>query len=380
MTDSSAGSPPAVASPPTLDLFFAALGVDPQEPLRDLVRAARSLRGHLAPLVLSVAARQGVVVGSGSADELRRMQVRVEDYRELAALLAADVPGVRVLKGPSLEQRYPEDVLRPSGDLDAYVPNEAALWRAVTTVLRNRPVGDVDVTVLGSGAHVHWVVVLRWPAQDPILDADHRVELVTFAYPGEPGVVPVRAEPPRDQVVCDLLAIAEEAFQRPFSVKDVLDLALTLDSPGCPPPKALAEAADRYRLAPELLRLSEMLHGCRALPSAANDRLRELLREPAGRETEARRDGEAGSGEPERAWTREPCLNSGRPLHGLRLPGEPTPGPESGVRFHAFADGVLLLCPVGVFLMVETELVSPAAHESALAELRRLRALDGARP
>ncbi|MFE4540309.1 hypothetical protein ACFRKB_35460 [Streptomyces scopuliridis] len=380
MTDSPPDSPPAAPSPLTVDLFYGALGVDPQEPLRDLVRAARSLRGHLAPLVLSVAAGQGAVLGSGARDELRRMRVRVDDYRELAALLAADVPGVRVLKGPSLAARYPSGVLRPSGDLDAYVPDEAALWRAVATVLRTRPVSDVGVTVLGSGAHVHWVVVLRWPSQDPVLDPDHRVELVTFAYPGEPDVVPVRAEPPRDQVTSDLLAIAEEAFQRPFSVKDALDLALTLNSPGCPPPKVLAEAAERYRLAPELLRLSEALHRARALSSAANDRLLALLRDPAAREMAERHAREATPGEAERAWTREPCLNGGRALHGLRLPAGPTPGPDTGVRFHAFADGVLLLCPVGDFLMVGTELVDPASYEAALVELRRLRALDGARP
>ncbi|MFJ9210416.1 hypothetical protein [Streptomyces sp. NPDC102264] len=380
MPDSPAGSPLAAPPAPTLDLFFAALGVDPQEPLRDLVRGARSLRGHLAPLILSVAAHQGAALGSGSRDEVRRMRVRVDDYRELAALLSAGVPGVRVLKGPSLADHYPSEVLRPSGDLDAYVPDEAALWQAVATVLRVRPVSDVDVTVLGSGARLHWVVVLRWPAQDPVLDPDHRVELVTFAYPGEPGVLPVRAEPPPDQVTCDLLAIAEEAFQRPFSVKDVLDLALALDSPGCPPPAALAEAADRYRLAPELLRLSRTLHDTHALPSPVNDRLLTLLRGPAARGLAERRARKAAPPEPERAWTREPCLNSGRSLHGLRLPAGPTPGPDTEVCFHPFADGVLLRCPVGDFLMVGTELVDPAAYHAALVELRRLRALDGARP
>ncbi|MER8072777.1 hypothetical protein ABTZ59_31310 [Streptomyces sp. NPDC094034] len=366
--------------------------MDPGEPLRDLVRAARSPRGHLAPLILSVAARQGAALGSGSRDELRRMRVRVDDYRELAALLSVEVPGVRVLKGPSLADHYPSEVLRSSGDLDAYVPDEAALWQAVTTVRRTRPVSGIDVTVLGSGERVHWLVILRWPAQDPVLDTDHRVELVTFAYPGEPGVVPVRAEPPRDQVTSDLLAIAEEAFQRPFSIKDVLDLALALDSPGCPPPAALAEAADRYRLAPELLRLGETLHDTHGLPSPVNDRLLPLLREPAARELAERHAREDAPPERERAWTREPCLNSGRPRHGLRLPAGPTPGPEAGadteadtgadteVRFHVYADGVLLRCPVGDFLMVETELVDPAAYDAALTELRRLRALDGARP
>ncbi|MFE6404038.1 nucleotidyltransferase family protein [Streptomyces alboflavus] len=372
-------SSPAASSPLTLDLFFDALSVDRQEPLRDLVRSARGLRGHLAPLVLSVAACEGAVLGSGSTDEVRRMRARVDDYRALATLLSAEVPGLRVLKGPSLAEHYPSGVLRPSGDLDAYVPDEAALWRAVAAVLRTRPVTDVDVTVLGSGSHVHWVVVLRWSAEDPALDPDHRVELVTFAYPGQPGVVPLRAEPPRDQVTGDLLAVAEEAFQRPFTIKDVLDLALTLDSADCPSPAALAEAAVRYRLAPELLSLSRALHGAEKLASPANDLLLSLLEGDAARESAARRGRESAPQVPERAWTREPCLNSGRPLHGLRLSADPTSRPDSAVRFHTFAGGVLLLCPLGEFLLVEAELVDPAAYEAALTELRWLRAVEGER-
>ncbi|WP_255945413.1 nucleotidyltransferase family protein [Streptomyces odontomachi] len=363
-------------APLTLAPFFGALGLDPEEPLRNLVRGARELPGRLVPLVLSVAARQGESLGSGCTDEIRRMRARVEDYRALATHLLADIPGARVLKGPSLAERYPAGVLRPCGDLDVYVPDETALWRAAISVLGTRPVSDVNVTVLDGTGRTHWVVVLRWPGLDPVLDAEHRVELATFAYPGLPGVVPVRAEPPEDQAMGDLLALAEEAFQRSFTIKDVLDLAFTLDSAGCPAPAALAAAGERYRLTPELLRLAQALDDAEDVPRpAVNTHLLTLLRTPAAQELERRR---VRSGQRDGATTGRPHVDTARPLHGLHLPAGPAPRPDDGAHFHEFADGVLLRCPVGEFLLVETELVDPSAYDSALAELRKLHAAEEA--
>ncbi|KUJ69269.1 hypothetical protein ACZ90_13075 [Streptomyces albus subsp. albus] len=360
-----------------MDFFYAATGLDRQEPIRDVVRSVRGLRGHLVPLVLSVAVREGVPLGTGSEDELRRMRGRVDDYRALAALLASAVPGARVLKGSSLAGAYPPEVLRPSGDLDMYVPDEPALWRAVAEVFRVRPVHDVDVTVLGDGARVHWVVVLRWPAQDPVLDIDHRIELVTFAYPGADGGPPLRAEPPRDQATADLLAIAEEAFQRPFTVKDLLDLAFTLGGAHRPPLPELVQAADAYRLAPELLGLSERLRAAAHLPCPANDRLPALLSAPAARELAARRRGERRS-RPAGPWTGPSCLAGGGPLHGLRLTPAPAHRPGAEVRFHTFPEGVLLRCPVGDFLLVASELVDPRGYQAAVEALQDLCAAEEA--
>ncbi|MGW2254927.1 hypothetical protein ACWCXH_32800 [Kitasatospora sp. NPDC001660] len=345
-------------APVTVGLLRRILDVGPDEPLRDVVRAARAWRGHLAPLVLSAAEAEGAVLGTGSGDELRRMGARVEDYRRLAELLTAAVPGARVLKGPALGRHWPAALLRPCGDLDVHVPDAAALWRAVRAVADHRPLYDLDVTVLRRGDVLHWVVVLRWQAEDPVLDIDHRVELATFAYPGDLGVVDVRTGPPAHQAVADLLALAEERFDRPFGPKDLLDLAFVLRSTDCPPLPELAAAAERFRLAPELRELAERLHGVADLTSPAAERLLILLDGPAERERAAR--------------AARPLPDAELPLHGFRLTAAVRVRHSDTVEFVRFDGGTVLRCPVGDFLLVDSDRVDPDVHDAALAALAAL--------
>src|SRR5690242_5676848 len=106
--------------PLTLSLLHELLGTDPGDGVRPLLAASRQVRGVLAPLVLSLAAREGVPMGTGSRGELDRMLRRAAHYRELAALVGT-VEGLRVMKGPSLARYYPDGLLRPPGDLDLVV-------------------------------------------------------------------------------------------------------------------------------------------------------------------------------------------------------------------------------------------------------------------
>ncbi|MFI6447996.1 hypothetical protein [Kitasatospora sp. NPDC050543] len=341
------------SAPVTVGLFRRVLDVGTDEPLRDVVRAARTWRGHVAPLVLSAAEAEGIALGTGSGDELRRMGARVEDYRRLADRLTGAVPGARVLKGPALGRHWPAALLRPCGDLDVCVPDAAALWRAVREVAALRPLHDLDVTVLRHGDVLHWVVVLRWQAEDPVLDVDHRIELATFAYPGHPGVVDIRTEPPGDQAVADLLALAEERFDRPFGPKDLLDLAFVLRAADCPPLPELAFAAELFRLAPELRELAERVRGVADLTCPANERLLALLEGPAERERAAR--------------AAQSLPDAELPLHGFRLTETVHVRRSDTVEFVGFDGGTVLRCPVGDFLLVDSDRVDPDVHDAALA-------------
>lgn len=98
--------------PLTLDLLYELLDVAPELPVRRLLQAARQVRGVLAPLVLSLAEREGIAMGTGARDELARMRRRAETYRQLAEDTAR-VPGARVVKGPSLARHYPEGPCEP---------------------------------------------------------------------------------------------------------------------------------------------------------------------------------------------------------------------------------------------------------------------------
>ncbi|WP_406841535.1 hypothetical protein ACICHK_41715 (plasmid) [Streptomyces sp. AHU1] len=376
----------------TLDLLYELLGIERHwEPIV-LLRNARAVRGHLPPLVLSVAQRSGVAMGPGSLAELDRMRRRAATYEALADELTL-IPGTRVLKGPSLAARYPEGVLRPLGDLDVVVPDEARLWQAAARVYAAQPVDGIDITVLGDAGRRHIALALRWPSEDPMLDPELKVEISTFAYPGQPGTVPLRAATPAEQVHADLLALAEERFQRPFTVKDMLDLAVVLTSPDLPSHAEIARTADDFRLAPELLELCEAATGNKSLAPAVPEELTRALRALAPAEHDRRSTPTTDTDAPDPSAPAAPHtvgtvrdrLAAGQPVHGMLLELAPTAGPGTEATTEDFSTGTqksstdpshtttgtLLRTPLGVFLLVDGEIVDPALHEAARTALHK---------
>ncbi|MFJ3234653.1 hypothetical protein [Streptomyces sp. NPDC086787] len=363
----------------TLDLLYELLGIERHwEPIV-LLRNARAVRGHLPPLVLSVAQQSGAAMGPGSLAELDRMRRRAATYEAIADELTL-IPGARVLKGPSLAARYPRGVLRPLGDLDVVVPDEARLWQAASRVFAARPIDGIDITVLGAAGRRHTALALRWPSEDPMLDPELKVEISTFAYPGQSDTVPLRVETPAEQVHADLLALAEERFQRPFTVKDMLDLAVVLTSSDLPPCADIARAAERFRLAPELLELCEATSGIEALAPAVPEELTRALRDLVPAEQERRRAGDPGgqnSGNSSPtvphagAGTVRERLASGQPVHGMLLEKTAAPGPGTEAVTEEFSAGTLLRTPLGVFLLVDGEIVDPDLYEAARTAVRK---------
>ncbi|WP_033438825.1 nucleotidyltransferase family protein [Saccharothrix sp. NRRL B-16314] len=342
-----------------LALFHRLLDVDEDETPDVLVRASRAHGWSFPALVLSAFAHEGVALGSGSSDELNRTKTRRALYAEALAELSARVP-VTVLKGPSVARHYPEGLVRPVGDLDLVVADEPTLWRAVRAVLELCPIESIGVSVFGHPEQ-HLVVELFWPGADPLLDKQHIVELSTAAFPGDQGPVPVRAPLPDDPITSNLLALAEERFQRAFTAKDLTDVAVL--GPLVTSCADFTAAAEQWNLAPEALELLEL--------AAAKIDLGPLgdalvpLRAAAGRERERRL-----------AWARpEPpddpiaaALAAGRSVGGLLL-REARRDDMEQARVHRYDGGVLMETPVGDYLMVDRVEVTQEQYDRALAEL-----------
>ncbi|NYT92311.1 hypothetical protein [Salinispora sp. H7-4] len=352
----------------TIELLYRLLGLDEHRSLRALLRAAREASVALPHLVLSVAEHEGIVLGSGSADELRRARHRAAGYRHLLAR-AREAGEVRVVKGPSLADRYPPGLVRPVGDLDLVVADEVVLWRVVRAMLRDQPVEHIDISVLPAADAPHLMVALSRPADDPLLDRDVKVEVGTMAFGGNFVSVPLRPALPADTWLSDLLSLAEERFQREFTAKDAIDV-LVLFGPSQPVADdvTLVASADRFLLAPEL---SELLTYTADRAAAAHlAQLAQTLSGAVARET-TRRDAGIASVDGTTAT---------RPRYGMPLRRVPDRPSWERSHFHQAApDLTLLRTPVLDALLVADELVDPELYERAQAELALLDVQAGSR-
>ncbi|MCU1640729.1 MAG: hypothetical protein JWN03_1004 [Nocardia sp.] len=342
-----------------LDLIRELMAVDPGLGARDLLLAARDARGGLPALVLSLAALEAVPMGTGARDELRRLTRRSETYRQLADRIA-DATGARVVKGPSLASYYPPGVLRSVGDLDIVVSDEPQLWQVLSLVLDAHPAHEALFTELPSAAGTQLYACVQWPGEDPLLDRDYRVEVSTFAFAGEPGLGPMRITLPADPAAADLLSLAEERFQRPFGIRDMLDLALVLTSGRAPEPRRLAEIAAAHRLTPELLELCERTAAYPALAGTVPAELISALREFADAEQALR-------------CPEVPEAPDGPPCYGMQLTTPLRRGAGDRCERHRTGSEVVVRTPISDFLMVPGALVDPDAYERALAYLATLR-------
>ncbi len=296
---------------------------------------------------------------------MRRRAERTAFYARVQH--SCEALGARPLKGLSLAAWYPDDLPRPMNDLDLLVPDTAALWRVVATLVAEHAPREMDLTVLDGEAR-HLLVALSWPGADPLLDYESRVEILTCALTGDQGAVPPRPSLPADPLAAGLLAVAEERFQRPFNGKDVVDVMMAL-APGREVDlPLLARSADEFNLAPELMELLQLFAG--TAPDAAHlpsgfGTLTAALAEASSRELRRREEWRQGQAAdtPDRGSLR----------HGMRLtPVEPGPRPHRAANtatLHPFDGGTLLLTPVADFLLVTGALVDPALHDAATSAL-----------
>jgi hypothetical protein len=363
MTETLGASVPDI----TLDMLQELLQVPEHESRRELIRRARLVSPQLPQLIISAAAREGVTLGTGTRDELRRARQRARRYEELYDAVR-DTVAVRLVKGPSLARWYPADLVRPVGDLDLVVTDEEQLWRAARTIRDRAPVDRVDLALEPHAGGTALTVGLLWPSEDELLDRPLDIEITTLPFPGDlGGVVPPRTTLPTDQNLADILSLAEERFQREFNAKDAVDVLMLLAH--CPPdPAALAEAARGHHLAPEL---RELLAYTRERTGATLlDAFTGPLRESAEAEL-TRRAAERREPPADAPDTVDGRLLAGLPVQGMMLRRVTDwTGPLRARRREV--DGVTLLhTPVADFLLVTEEIVTRDDYDTALRAVDR---------
>jgi hypothetical protein len=346
-----------------LDLLYRLLDVEDHESLYWMLRVARIKHYSLPPFVLSVIEHEGHALGTGSGDELRRARQRFATYEHLLSILPL---GVRVLKGPSLARRYPGPLLRPVGDLDLVVTEQSLLWRIVEQVRALHP-AKVGVSMAQWSGRTHLVAELAWASADPLLDSYMKVDIFTCAYPGDLAAIPPCENPPASQWLADLLGIAEERIQRPFSIKDALDVLMLFEQP--PPVAEIVAAVEDYRRAPETRELLD--HARRLLDPPGVGPVIDRLATPAEREV-MRRSSLAVPPPPEPGGSVRAHLAAGRFVHGLPLRQVDGRDDWHEVKVRHGQEATLLLTPVADYMLVTTEVVDPDDHAAGERELAKV--------
>jgi hypothetical protein len=343
-------------APPDLEVVDRLLGATCDLPAWRVAELAN--RGGILATWLSTMEARGVRLGAQAQAYLARVRQRTADLHALGAELSA-AHGLGVLKGERIARHLPAPLLRQSGDVDLVAPGEAPLWECVRDLRSRFDAAIQGVSVLDRGTGpLQIMVAVKWPASEPFLDKPMGVDVTTFAFGGDFRGVPLRVAAPGDEDLANLLAVAEERFQRRFRVKDRLDL-LTLAAVlerrlGDDVIEVVSDVAATYALAPELRRL---IAGTREwVPVSARwQRIFEILG-PLAREEKARR-------------------RPGRPgVHRLRYgyPLDPGAGGGGTVRVHPRPGGDIASTPVGPCLLTERLVVEDQQLATAIEFARSL--------
>ncbi|MBV9822083.1 MAG: hypothetical protein JO144_07525 [Actinobacteria bacterium] len=203
------------------DIIEQLLGSPPDAPLWQ-VAATASRKKVLASWLSTVVARD-IEISSGARDYLDRVRRRVATLHDVGAQVR-DRTGVTVIKGERLARHLPSWLLRNSGDADLVADDERMLWRAVTDVRDSCGAIAQSVSVLRTATEQHFVIAMKWPAEEPLLDKPLGADVATCAFCGDVAAgAPPRTAMSDDEDILGLHTVAEERFQRKFSVKDLLD-------------------------------------------------------------------------------------------------------------------------------------------------------------
>src|SRR5688572_14127251 len=221
-------------------------------------------RARILPTWLSSAVAREIPLNPGAHAYLERWRHRVAELHAIGAEAARE-HGLDLIKGARIAAFLPPGLLRQSGDVDLVAPDEAALWRCAVALRDRYGAVAQSVSLMEGPGGTHVGVAMKWPAAEPFLDKPMGADITTCAFAGDFAGVPVRVDPPRDDDLCGLFAVAEERFQRRFRVKDLLDLLVLAEAAqrrlGDRLTDVVCEHASRLALAPELRQLVSKADG-----------------------------------------------------------------------------------------------------------------------
>jgi hypothetical protein len=215
-------------------------------------------RARILPTWLSSAVARQLPLNPGAHAYLERSHQRMAELHATGEELAHDF-GLRLIKGARIAAFLPPRLLRQSGDVDLVAPDEAALWRCALRLRERYGAVVQSVSLMEGPDGIHVGVAMKWPAAEPYLDKPMGADITTCAFAGDFAGVPIRVDPPPNDDLCGLFAVAEERFQRRFRVKDLLDLLVLAEALerrlGDRLTDVVCEHASRLALAPELRQL-----------------------------------------------------------------------------------------------------------------------------
>jgi hypothetical protein len=231
------------------------LEVDDDATHGSVIQAARTHKWNLSSTYLSMLCREGEAITNAGRWELSRHAARVDEYKRVRDM-AFGLGAVAVSKGIGIAELYPHGISRHSGDLDLVVPDTESAWNIAAELRRVHPEAQVDLTLFDSGRQV--AIAVAWPSSEWVLDKELWVDLVPTPFLGDGANVPARAFPEAASAHAqNIMALAEERFQRPFGPTDVFDTAVLISRQNA---DDVVQLALDMRLCPEL---QELVEHCR---------------------------------------------------------------------------------------------------------------------
>jgi hypothetical protein len=226
----------------------------------ETVLLLRQREPSFAPTMYSAWQREGQPLNPALRYELDLQRARIQRYRELAAVITAQVPDAVPLKGLQVADLYPADVVRYMNDLDYVVPDETALWRLGSLLVELA--WDIEsATFVTHEGELHIMVGFRRPNEDRYA-LPFGVEIATHLTLGDlSGVPPVIRLPPAWHVpeVKNLVMLLFERFEQRFRARDIVDATLQLDALGRARFPLLAKEIQRLGLWPEYAELRGLM-------------------------------------------------------------------------------------------------------------------------
>lgn len=234
----------------------------------DLVRHARDPRHKLAVTLTSVLARDGHQLPDGLLDEVANHRRRIQRYADLWSRIHALAPTAHVVKGSEIAQSYPDGVLRSAGDLDVVCPDQRMLWVAARWLIaQGWELHALTVVADHAGGAHHVLMDVRSDADSEIFGVPYVVELRTVdiatSLRHRARRLSGSAAEPLPRNIASLLA---ERWERRFTSRDLLDLALLTQRLTSPARQSLTESLEQSSLWPEWREAARALDALGWLP------------------------------------------------------------------------------------------------------------------